>query len=220
MPCPLTIPLSLQATLLLLEMLDVDKALAALASGQPIDEASYVFAAPGVKQRVNAELSSWWSSAAATHSPVLLAWSAVLCLIRRSTGAGFRLQGWGGWGTREAPVQGLALLTALGAWCGCCSAREAGAGFHCPTTPIAAIPTAGGWGEGGGSGEWEAHASKAHETDALGTLCQLTTHVSLNTNVAEIFNNIVLRCAPPFQSSAVLLFVCRTRYLCCVAVRS
>lgn len=48
---------------------------------------AYVFAAPEVKQKVNAELASWWPSASAAHSPVLLAWAAVLCLIRRS-GAG------------------------------------------------------------------------------------------------------------------------------------
>ena len=71
-------------------MLDVDKALAALAAGQRIDQDSYVFAAPDVKQRVNAELSSWWPAAAAAHSPVLLAWAAVLCLIKRQ-GA------WGVW---------------------------------------------------------------------------------------------------------------------------
>lgn len=47
--CPPSIP---QATLLLLEMLDVDKVLAALAGQQPIDEAAYVFAAPGVKAQV------------------------------------------------------------------------------------------------------------------------------------------------------------------------
>lgn len=33
----------------------------------------------------------------------------------------------------------------------------------------------------------------AHETDALGTLCQLTTHAGLQPNAAEMFNNIVLR---------------------------
>lgn len=79
-----------QATLLLLEMLDVDKALAAMAAGQPLDEASYVFAGAEVKRRVNAELASWWTSAAAAHSPVLLAWAAVLCLIGKSAGGGMR----------------------------------------------------------------------------------------------------------------------------------
>ncbi len=49
---------------------------------------AYVFAAPEVKQKVNAELASWWPSASAAHSPVLLAWAAVLCLIRKS-GAGW-----------------------------------------------------------------------------------------------------------------------------------
>lgn len=38
-PIALPHPIALQATLLLLEMLDVDKALAALAAEQPIDEA-------------------------------------------------------------------------------------------------------------------------------------------------------------------------------------
>ena len=76
----------LQAQLLLLEMLDVDKVLAALAGGRPIDEAAYAFAAPGVKQRVNAELACWWGAAAAPHSPVLLSWAAVLCLVGKSEG--------------------------------------------------------------------------------------------------------------------------------------
>lgn len=50
-------------------------------------------------------------------------------------------------------------------------------------------------GSGGQSGsEWEAHAAKAHETDALRTLYQLTSHAGLTPNAAEMFNNIVLRC--------------------------
>lgn len=39
----------------------------------------------------------------------------------------------------------------------------------------------------------EAHASRAHETDALGTLCALTTHAGMQPNAAEMVNNIVLR---------------------------
>ncbi|PRW56624.1 Nucleoporin NUP188 like isoform B [Chlorella sorokiniana] len=133
-PSPAQLSIKL-ATLLLLEMLDVDKVLAALAAEQPIDEAAYVFAAPDVKQRVNTELASWWPSASAAHSPVLLAWAAVLCLIRRSGADG---------------------------------------------------------GRSGAAAEWEQHARVAHETDALGTLCQLTTHAGLQPNAAEMFNNIVI----------------------------
>lgn len=98
---------------------------------------AYVFAAPEVKQRVNAELASWWPSASAAHSPVLLAWAAVLRLMHKG----------------------------------------------------------GADGRHGGGAEWEAHAGKAHETDALGTLCQLTRHAGLQPNAAEMFNNIVLRWA-------------------------
>ncbi|KAL4443613.1 hypothetical protein ABPG75_011350 [Micractinium tetrahymenae] len=146
------------ATLLLLEMLDVDKALAALAAGQPLDEASYVFAGGDVKQRVNAELASWWPSASAAHSPVLLAWAAVLCLIGRSTD-----QGQGQVGGHQAIEQA------------------------------------------------KAHASKAHETDALGTLCALTTHAGMQPNAAEMVNNIVLStmsaafCAFNFSPAALPL---------------
>jgi hypothetical protein len=107
-PLPHGLP---QATLLLLEMLDVDKVLAVLASGQLIDEASYAFAAPGVKQRVNAELASWWPAASAAHSPVLLAWAAVLCLIGKSGAAGGFMAGHIQW--RRPQVQ----LTALGSTC-------------------------------------------------------------------------------------------------------
>ena len=96
---------------------------------------AYVFAAPAVKQQVHAELSSWWPSASAAHSPVLLAWAAVLCLISKS----------------------------------------------------------GEGGRGGGGADWERHAGRAHETDALGTLCRLTAHAGLQPNAAEMFNNIVLR---------------------------
>lgn len=92
----------LQATLLLLEMLDLDKALAALAAGQPLDESSYVFAGAEVKQRVNAELASWWPAAAAAHSPVLLAWAAVLCLTSKSAGGCPRRRGAARPGRRSA----------------------------------------------------------------------------------------------------------------------
>ncbi|KAI3428139.1 hypothetical protein D9Q98_006522 [Chlorella vulgaris] len=128
------------ATLLLLEMLDVDKALAALAAGQPVDEAAYVFAAPGVKDSVNAELASWWPASAA-HSPVLLAWAAVLCLVARSA-------------SESSSGTGAAQLAA--------------------------------------AQEYIAYADKAHKTDALRTLRDLTTHAGLQPNAAEMFNNIVL----------------------------
>ena len=48
----------------------------------------YVFAAPAVRDRVNAELASWWDSANSAHSPLLLAWAAVLCLVGRAGGSG------------------------------------------------------------------------------------------------------------------------------------
>ncbi|PSC72509.1 exostosin-like glycosyltransferase isoform B [Micractinium conductrix] len=139
------------ATVLLLEMLDVDKALAALAAQQPLDEGCYVFAAPAVKDRVNAELSSWWPAASAAHSPVLLAWAAVLCLMAK---------------TAE----------------------------HHP-----------------GGHEYEAHAIKAHEADALGTMCRLTGSAGLQPNAVEMFNNIVLStmsaafCAFDFSPAALSL---------------
>jgi hypothetical protein len=40
------------------------------------------------------------------------------------------------------------------------------------------------------------HAAKAQEMGALGTLCQLTSHVGLQPYTAEMYNNIVLRCLP------------------------
>jgi hypothetical protein len=110
-PLPHGLP---QATLLLLEMLDVDKVLAALASGQLIDEAAYAFAAPGVKQRVNAELASWWPAASAAHSPVLLAWAAVLCLIGKSGGAGGSMAGHSAGSSRCSLLHLAALAPASG----------------------------------------------------------------------------------------------------------
>lgn len=56
-----------------------------------------------------------------------------------------------------------------------------------------ALPCATDGGRSGATAEWEQHARVAHETDALGTLCQLTTHAGLQPNAAEMFNNIVLR---------------------------
>lgn len=140
-------------------MLDVDKALAALAAGQPVDEAAYVFAAPGVKDSVNAELASWWPASAA-HSPVLLAWAAVLCLVARSA-----------------------------------SESSSGTG--------AAQPAA--------AQEYIAYADKAHKTDALRTLRDLTTHAGLQPNAAEMFNNIVLR-----QAKGML--ACPGQQLCFLAL--
>ena len=46
------------------------------------------------------------------------------------------------------------------------------------------------------STEFEVHAAKAQEMGALGTLCQLTSHVGLQPYTAEMYNNIVLRCLP------------------------
>jgi hypothetical protein len=40
--------------------------------------------------QVDAELRSWWRDANSTHSPVLLAWSAVLCLMGKGGVAGGR----------------------------------------------------------------------------------------------------------------------------------
>ncbi len=183
LPHPATPPP--QATLLLLEMLDVDKALAALAAGQPLDEASYVFAGARVKQQVNAELASWWPSAAAAHSPVLLAWAAVLCLIGKSAGA--RRPGgcscWACFGAAWPPRRSP-----------CCYQASTPVLLLCRRAPSA--PLAAGQGptsEDEDIQQAEAHASKAHETDALGTLCALTTHAGMQPNAAEMMNNIVLR---------------------------
>lgn len=58
-----------------------------------------------------------------------------------------------------------------------------------------ALPPAGEGQAGGDEAiqQAEAHACKAHETDALGTLCALTTHAGMQPNAAEMANNIVLR---------------------------
>lgn len=100
------------ATLLLLEMLDLDRPVGALAEGRPVSEDSYVFAAADVRDRVNAELRSWWPSASAAHSPVLLAWAAVLCLMDRSGGGGGG-NGWEGHAAKAHEADALGTLHAL-----------------------------------------------------------------------------------------------------------
>ena len=102
-------------------------------AGGVVNESAYAFASGDVKARVHAELSSWHPVATAAHSPVLLAWAAVACLLERSGGSG--------------------------------------------------------------AGEYVGHAEAADATDALGTLRHLTSHVGLQLDAAQMFNNIVLRLA-------------------------
>jgi nuclear pore complex protein Nup188 len=102
-----------QGTLLLLEMLDVDQALAALAGGHPVTPDSYAFAAPSVRDAVHAELAAWWPTAAAPHSPVLLAWAAVMCLAARGGDAGPSDSGGSNYGAHAARAHELDALRTL-----------------------------------------------------------------------------------------------------------
>ena len=76
-----------QATVLLLEMLGVDKPVTALAEGVPLTQDGYAFAGAGVRAQVHAELASWWPAAGPPHAAVLLAWASVLCIVGKAQAA-------------------------------------------------------------------------------------------------------------------------------------
>ena len=75
--------------LLLLEVLtlDAEKALHAVASGEPVNETVNAFLAPSIQSKLDKELSTWFPSPGAPHAALLLSWAAILTLAGRHSDA-------------------------------------------------------------------------------------------------------------------------------------
>ncbi len=69
-----------QASLLLLETLDLETLLQLVAANEALTADSHRFGSPADRERINMELRSWWDGPSEVQTPVLLAWAAFLAL--------------------------------------------------------------------------------------------------------------------------------------------
>ena len=77
----------MQATLLLIQGLDLETLLSLVAAGNPISESSHVFRNADSRQKAHDVLGAWWLQASEAHAPVLMAW-AVLAALTSSISEG------------------------------------------------------------------------------------------------------------------------------------
>lgn len=69
-----------QATFLLLETLDLDMLLQLVGGNTALTAESHRFGSAADRERIDAELRTWWNSPSPTQTPVLLGWAAFSAL--------------------------------------------------------------------------------------------------------------------------------------------
>ena len=77
----------MQATLLLIQGLDLEPLLGLVAAGTPLSGSSHPFCHADSWQNAHDVLGSWWLQASEAHAPVLMAW-AVLAALTSSISEG------------------------------------------------------------------------------------------------------------------------------------
>lgn len=70
----------MQATLLLIQSLELEHLLGLVAAGMPMSGGSHPFAEAEARQKVHDVLGSWWDRANEAHAPVLMAWAVFAAL--------------------------------------------------------------------------------------------------------------------------------------------
>ena len=72
--------LLMQATLLLIQGLDLEALLSLVAAGSPVSGSSHPFFDADSRQKAHDVLGAWWLQANEAHAPVLMAWAVLAAL--------------------------------------------------------------------------------------------------------------------------------------------
>ena len=78
--------LLMQATLLLIQGLDLEALLSLVAAGSPLSGSSHPFRDADSRQKAHDVLGAWWLQANEAHAPVLMAWAVLAALTSSISG--------------------------------------------------------------------------------------------------------------------------------------